>query len=224
VPDILAKTKLIQQLVLVVVIGGILRFGLNNLGWHPPSLEKRLTPALVLWMIFGLYWGIAGLSSAPTRSSESWASTYFHQFVLGVALLLLILSVPGLNGWFLPERFHFLIAAGAIVQAGFLLLAVWARRHLGRNWSAEVRIAMDHQLIRTGPYRSLRHPIYTAMLGMFLGTAIASSQVHALVGLALLVAAYLRKTRLEDQILAQTFGAEFDAYRHNTWALVPLLF
>jgi protein-S-isoprenylcysteine O-methyltransferase Ste14 len=144
--------------------------------------------------------------------------------VLGVALLLLILSVPGLNGWFLPERFHFLIVAGAIIQAGFLLLAVWARRHLGRNWRAEVRIAMDHQLIRTGPYRSLRHPIYTAMLGMFLGTAIASSQLHAIVGLALLVVAYLRKTRLEDQILAQTFGTEFDAYRHDTWALMPLLF
>ena len=60
VPDILAKTKLIKQLVLVVVIGSMLRFGLNSLGWHPPSLEKRLIPALVLWMIFGLYWGIAG--------------------------------------------------------------------------------------------------------------------------------------------------------------------
>jgi protein-S-isoprenylcysteine O-methyltransferase Ste14 len=173
----------------------------------------------VLWVIFSLYWGIAGLNSAPTKSSESWASTSFHQFMLGVALLLLILTVPGLNGRFLPERLHFLVVAGAIVQAGFLLLAVWARRHLGRNWSAEVRIAMDHQLIRTGPYRFLRHPIYTAMLGMFLGTAIASGQVHALIGLALLVVAYLRKTWLEDQILAQTFGAEFDAYRmtHGRW-------
>jgi hypothetical protein len=100
VPDILAKTKLIKQLVLVVVIGGILRFGLNNLGWHPPSLEKRLVPALVLWVIFGLYWSISGLNSAPTRSSESWVSTYFHQFMLCAALLLLIVPVPGLNGWF----------------------------------------------------------------------------------------------------------------------------
>jgi protein-S-isoprenylcysteine O-methyltransferase Ste14 len=151
-------------------------------------------------------------------------STYFHQFMLGVALLLLILSVPGLNGWFLPERLHFLVAVGAIIQAGFLLLAVWARWHLGRNWSAEVRIAVDHELVRTGPYRLLRHPIYTAMLGMFLGTAIASSQFHALLGLAILVVAYLRKTRLEDQILAQAFGADYNAYRRHTWALVPLLF
>ena len=63
------------------------------------------------------------------------------------------------------------------------------------------------------------------MLGMFLGTAIASSQYHALIGLALLVVAYLRKTRLEDQFLAQTFGAaDYNAYRRHTWALVPLLF
>lgn len=103
-------------------------------------------------------------------------------------------------------------------------MAVWARRHLGRNWSAEVRIAVDHQLIRTGPYRFLRHPIYTAMLGMFLGTAIASGQYHALLALALLFLAYLRKTRLEEKILRQTFGAQYDAYRRDTWALVPLLF
>ena len=207
----MAMTKLVKQLALTLAIGVTLSFALTKLGWHPPSLDNRLIPALVLWVIFSLYWGIAGLNSAPTKSSESWVSTYFHQFMLGAALLLLILPVPGLNGWFLPERLHFLVVAGAIVQAAFLLLAVWARRHLGRNWSAEVRIAMDHQLICTGPYRFLRHPIYTAMLGMFLGTAIASCQVHALVGLALLVVAYLRKTRLEDQILAQTFGAEFDA-------------
>ena len=110
-----AKTKLIKQLVLVVVIAGILRFGLNNLGWHPPSLEKKLIPALVLWVIFGLYWGIAGLNSAPTRSSESWVSTYFHQFVLCAALLLLIVPVPVSA---CPASFS--RAVGAIIQAGFL--------------------------------------------------------------------------------------------------------
>jgi protein-S-isoprenylcysteine O-methyltransferase Ste14 len=110
------------------------------------------------------------------------------------------------------------------IQAGFLLLGVWARRHLGRNWSAEVRIAVDHPLIRTGPYRLLRHPIYTAMLGMVLGTAITSGQYPALLGVAILVIAYLRKTHLEEKILLQTLGADYDAYRRDTWALVPLLF
>lgn len=189
-----------------------------------PLLRSRVFPAALLWIIFSIYWGIAGRNSAPTKTSESKASKWFHQIVLNLALLLLFLPVPGLNSWFLPQRFHFLVIIGAIVQAAFILLAAWARRHLGRNWSGAVRIGVDHELVRTGPYRLLRHPIYTAMLGMFLGTAISSSQYHALLGVAILVLAYLRKSRMEEQILQQTFGAAYDAYRHETWGLIPLLY
>jgi protein-S-isoprenylcysteine O-methyltransferase Ste14 len=218
--------KLMKQLVLVLAIGLILRFAITKSGWQLPPLweNRRMSAALFLWLVFGLYWAITGLNSAPTKSSESSASTYFHQFMLVAAFLLVIFPVPRLTGWFLPLTFPFAVGVGVTIQAASLLLAIWARRHLGRNWSAEVRIAVGHQLVRTGPYRWVRHPIYTAMLGMFLGTAIASSQYHALLGLALLVAAYLRKTRLEEQILQQTFGAEYDAYRRGTWALVPWLF
>jgi protein-S-isoprenylcysteine O-methyltransferase Ste14 len=218
--------KLMKQLVLVLAIGLILRFAITKSGWQLPPLweNRRISAALVLWLVFGLYWAIAGLNSAPTKRSESSASTYFHQFMLVAAFLLLILPVPRLTGWFLPLTFPFAMGVGVTIQAASLLLAIWARRHLGRNWSAEVRIAVGHQLVRTGPYRWLRHPIYTAMLGMFLGTAIACGQYHALLGLMLLVIVYLRKTRLEEQILQQTFGAEYDAYRRGTWALVPLLF
>ena len=159
----------------------------------------------------GKEWPIASRNSAPTQNSESKVSTGFHQLLLNAALILLFWPAPGLTGWFLPMRIHFLVPVGASVQAAFILLAVWARRHMGRNWSAEVRIAKDHELVRTGPYRFLRHPIYTAMLGMFLGTAIASSQYHALVGLALLVVASVR-------------NADFEAYRRDTWALAPLLY
>lgn len=219
------KLRLKKELLLAAAVVIVLRIVMAKLGWQPPSLVgTRVFPSLVLWVAFGIYWAIAGLNSAPTQSSESPASTYFHQLLLGTALVLALWPVTGLTGWFLPQRFHFLAPVGVIIQAGFVLLAVWARRHLGRNWSAEVRIAVGHQLIRTGPYRFLRHPIYTAMLGMFLGTAIASSQYHALLALALLFVAYLRKTRLEEKILRQTFGAEYDAYRRDTWALVPLLF
>jgi len=232
-----ATTKLVKQLALVVVICVIVRFAKHKLGWYSASLFaskvdhfdydlewNRVTPAAILWIIFSVYWSIAARNSAPTKSSESKLSTALHQITLNAALVLLFWPVPGLKGWFLPQRFHFLVAIGVILQTAFIFLAVWARRHLGRNWSAEVRIGADHELVRTGPYRMLRHPIYTAMLGMFLGTAIASSQYHALLGVAILVAAYLRKTRLEEQILGQTFGGQYAAYRRDTWALVPLLF
>jgi len=211
--------------ILVWIVRLVLLYLLYRVVRNPwPVLRSRVFPALLLWIGFMVYWGIAGRNSAPTKSSESKASTWVHQIVLTVALLLLFIPVPGLSGWFLPQRLHFLVAAGAVIQGVFILLAIWARRHLGRNWSGTVRIGVDHELIRTGPYRFLRHPIYTAMLGMFLGTAVSSSQYHALLGLAILVLAYLRKTRLEEQILQQTFGAEYDAYRRDTWALVPFLF
>jgi protein-S-isoprenylcysteine O-methyltransferase Ste14 len=175
----------------------------------------------MLWIAFFVYWDIASRNQAPTERSESVGSTYLHQGLLGGALLLLFLQVPGLNGWFIPQRFHAAVAIGAVVQGAFLLLAVWARRHLGRNWAAEVRIGVDHELVRTGPYRWVRHPIYTAMLGMFTGTAIASSQYHALLGVALLFVAYIRKTRLEEEILSRTFPTDYDAYRRSTWRLIP---
>ncbi len=186
--------------------------------------RRRIFPALLLFIGSDMYWAIVGRNSAPAKTSESAVSKWFHQIVLMLAFVLLFWPGPGLTGWFLPQRLHFLVAAGTTVQAAFILLAVWARRHLGRNWSRAVRIGVDHELVRTGPYRLLRHPIYTAVLGMFFGTAIASSQYHALLGSGLLVVAYLRKTRLEEKILQQTFGAEYEAYRRDTWALVPLVF
>jgi protein-S-isoprenylcysteine O-methyltransferase Ste14 len=231
------KRQLVQQVVIAAVVGAALGVALTKTHWLGPSLlarhvnffdydleMNRLTPAIVLWLVFSVYWTIASKDSAQSMSSESKASTAIHQVILNVALLLLFIPVPGLRGWFLPQRFHWLVVVGAIVQIVFFLLAISARRHLGRNWSAEVRIGEGHELVRTGPYRMMRHPIYTAMLGMFVGTAIASSQYHALLGVAMLVVAYLRKTRLEENILRKTFGTEWEAYQRDTWRLVPLVF
>lgn len=231
------KKKLIEQLMVGLVIVGIIDVAITKLGWHPPSFLarnsnhldfdvewNRVFPSIILWVIFSVYWTIASRNSATAKSSESKSSTAFHQIALNVALVLLFWPAPGLTSWFLPQRFHFLVPVGASIQAAFILLAVWARRHLGRNWSAEVRIGEGHELICSGPYHQLRHPIYTAMLGMFVGSAISSSQVHALVGVAILFVAYLRKTRLEEQILRKTFDADYDAYQRDTWALVPFVF
>ncbi len=105
-----------------------------------------------------------------------------------------------------------------------LLLAVWARRLLGRNWSGRITLKVEHELIRSGPYRVVRHPIYTGLLGMYAGAAIVSGQLHALIGLALAVGAYLRKIRLEETNLLKGFGADYRTYRSETWALFPGLF
>ena len=84
-------------------------------------------------------------------------------------------------------------------------------------------IKVDHRLIRSGPYRFVRHPIYTAMLGMFAGTAVVSGQLHAAAGLAMAGFAYWRKIRLEEANLRKAFGPAYDAYRRATGSLVPRL-
>lgn len=78
--------------------------------------------------------------------------------------------------------------------------------------------------MRSGPYRMLRHPIYTAMVGMYVGTALVAGQVHALVGVAMVVIAYWRKIRMEEGKLRDAFGVEYDEYRRATWGLVLRLF
>jgi protein-S-isoprenylcysteine O-methyltransferase Ste14 len=179
--------------------------------------------SLVLWILFSVYWSIASKDRAATKTSESKWSRQLHLFLVNVALLLLILSVPGLTRRFLPAG-RTLVAAGLAIQGAFILLAVWARRRLGSNWSGEVRIAAGHELVRSGPYRFIRHPIYTAVLGMYCGTALVSGEIHALFALVLVTLAYWRKARLEDRALAATFGADHESYRRHTWAMVPFLF
>src|SRR5262249_4838330 len=115
-------------------------------------------------------------------------------------------------------------SVGLALQSCAVILAVWARRHLGRNWSGAIAIKAAHQLVRTGPYRWGRHPIYTGMLGMFLGTALVSADLHALLALAIMVLAYRRKIRLEEQRLHEVFGADYDGYRRDSWSLIPGLF
>ena len=173
-----------------------------------------------LWLIFILYWGAAARNAAPAKRAESPASRQVHELLLNGALLLLFLRIPGLNARWLPVT-PLDVPAGLALQTVCALLAVWARGHLGRNWSGAITEKVDHELVRSGPYRWIRHPIYTAMLGMYLGTALVSGEWHALVGVAMVVVAYWRKIRLEELNLRQVFGTAYDDYRSASWALIP---
>ncbi|HZS07664.1 MAG TPA: isoprenylcysteine carboxylmethyltransferase family protein [Blastocatellia bacterium] len=183
--------------------------------------EPKLWVSGGLWILFIAYWSAAAKNAAPTRSSESPASRQLHQLLMYGSLLLAFLPAPGLGRQWLPMASRIRVPIGLAVQVGSALLAVWARRHLGRNWSGAITAKVDHQLIRTGPYRFVRHPIYSAMLGMFLGTAVVSGELHGLLALVIIAVAYWRKIRIEEQHLRNVFGAEYDDYRKRSWALIP---
>lgn len=120
----------------------------------------RIFPGLLLFFGFGMYWNVAAWNSHPAKLSESSASRSLHQLLWSAAFILTVLPIPGLMAPILP-RTPFWLATGLSLQTAATWLAIWARRHLGPNWSADVRLAIDHQLVQTGPYRRIRHPIYT---------------------------------------------------------------
>jgi protein-S-isoprenylcysteine O-methyltransferase Ste14 len=173
-----------------------------------------------LWIAFSLYWGAAARTESSVRSAESRGSRSFHLLLLNGSMLLIYISLPGLGGRFVPDT-PLVHAIGIAIQATFFLFAAWARRHLGRNWSGDVTVKVDHELVRTGPYRRIRHPIYTAMFGMYAGAAIAIGEWHSLVALGILMLAYARKIGLEETALGTEFGSTYADYRRHSWAVIP---
>lgn len=182
----------------------------------------RLLPGLAIYILFSFYWMLASRNRGEDAAPEAPASSFLHQLLVGLSLLLICLPLPGLTQRLLANS-PLVLAIGLSVELGGVALAIAARRALGRNWSREVRIAVGHELVRSGPYARLRHPIYTGALCISLGLAIASGLLSAFAGLALLIVAYVRKIALEERLLANAFGAAFEQYRASSWALIPFL-
>ncbi len=205
------------QVVIFGLLGAIVALVIH---YRARILSTPLTISALLWIAFQVYWGVAARNSASTVRSESAKSRAFHQNLLMASLLLLFVPLPFLNWRVLPSGAGWVVAGLALHAASFGL-AIVARRTLGRNWSGAITQKAEHELIRSGPYRVVRHPIYTAMLGMSAGTALVSGDLHAFIGVALLAAAYARKIRLEERNLDEVFGAAYDEYRASTWAILP---
>lgn len=189
--------------------------------WSRPSPFMLVAGAV--WFGYTVYWSAAAGRQVEKRSEEPAASRALHRNLLNLGLVLLFVSIPGLRWRFLPQA-AWTAPAGLAVMAVATLLHIWARVHLGRNWTSEVAIQQGHQLVTSGPYRLVRHPVYTALIALALGTAIVSGRIVSLLGAVTFAIAYVRKLRLEEQALGAAFGAQWDEYRRRSWALVPLIF
>ena len=112
--------------------------------------------------------------------------------------------------------------AGIVLTAAGVALAMWARLVLGENWRAAVSsIRKNQELIRMGPYRIMRHPIYTGMLLGLLGTAVVVGEVRSLLALVILGLGFYLKARKEEVFLLREFGAGFEAHAKHTGMFLP---
>ena len=180
----------------------------------------------VAWIAFLLYWRIRAAGTKTTQRVEPAAWPILR--ALTFLIVIVLLSTTGIP---LPWLYRQLWPSGlwpfwigAAITVGGLLFAVWARQYLGRNWSSAVTIKQRHELITTGPYAMVRHPIYTGILTGFLGTAIALSQVRGFIGFVLIFLMLWPKLRMEEEWMRSQFGETYANYAHQTAALVPHLF
>jgi protein-S-isoprenylcysteine O-methyltransferase Ste14 len=175
------------------------------------------------WIVFIVYWIVGALKTRATREKEPFTSRFVVLAVEVVGYLLIFNASTGIG--FLGTRVLPRTLLGPIV--GIVLtwlgiaLAIWARYHLAEYWSARVTIKEGHQLIRTGPYTHLRHPIYSGLILATLGSALVIDRWRCVLGLCLVLAGYCFKAKKEETMLTQQFGEAFREHQKHTGFLIP---
>jgi protein-S-isoprenylcysteine O-methyltransferase Ste14 len=111
---------------------------------------------------------------------------------------------------------------GTILCVSGMIVLIWARQHLGRNWSQIVTIKKGHELVTSGPYSYIRHPMYAGGLIACIGSAVVCSGAWILL-LVFLGAIFLHRVGAEDRLMEQQFPNEYPAYKKRTKALIPFV-
>ncbi|HEY4270813.1 MAG TPA: isoprenylcysteine carboxylmethyltransferase family protein [Candidatus Udaeobacter sp.] len=177
------------------------------------------------WIVFIAIWVLAAISTKRTVYRESRAQRFRYWVLLVTAYFLLIygrqLPYP-LNLRIIPHA-GLIAWTGPVLCIAGLLFALWARLILGRNWSGMVTLKEGHELVEYGPYRFVRHPIYTGMLVMFFATALVQRHLAGFVGVLLMFASFWIKLGLEENLMLQQFPERYAAYRQRTKRIIPFV-
>lgn len=190
------------------------------------NIEIAATIVNVCWGIFAVVWIAASLTNKRSVYRETAAERmrYWIIFIIGILVLIEGRRLPtSINPRIIPLSLTRDWLAVILCVVG-LAFALWARITLGRNWSGTITFKAEHELIVRGPYRIVRHPIYTALLTMFLGTAILIGRVGGVLGLALIFASFWIKLRREEELMLQQFPGQYADYQRRVKRVVPLAF
>lgn len=177
----------------------------------------------ICWIVFFVYWIVAARSVNPMRSQEPSARRIIYLLLIAITLILFNADLPyfgPLNRRFVPLS-YWIALAGTLLTAAGIAFAIWARNHIGKFWSASVSIREGHQLIRSGPYSRIRHPIYTGILVALAGSALAAGTYRAALAFLIILLSLIYKARLEEALLTREFGPAFADHRRHTGFFLP---
>ncbi len=178
-----------------------------------------------IWLLWIVVWIALARGLKPVAQIESLPARLMHVLPLALACYLLAAAcVPlsFLNDRFVPFSPWLPWLSAALTLAG-IAFAIWARMVLAGNWSGSVTLKRGHELVVRGPYRWVRHPIYTGLLAALIGTALARGEWRGLIAVAITTASFWRKLRLEETLMRRQFGETYARYAERVPALVPFL-
>ncbi len=163
-------------------------------------------------------------AAKPARDRRSLWGILLQAF--GYALMWMSFRPPFSSLSKFPGPFALVVAAAAVALAWIsALFAHWAQRTLGQEWSYTARLLEGHRLVTAGPYSIVRDPIYSAMLGLWLATALAVARPFGIVlGIVPMLWGTLLRVRIEDSLLRASFGPVFEEWKTKTPAIIPGLF
>jgi protein-S-isoprenylcysteine O-methyltransferase len=178
-----------------------------------------------MWLALAVVWAAAAVTGKRTARKEPAGSRIGHILTMAVSFGLLFSPAmrPGPLGWRLVPSTGAAAAASLTLTAAGVLFAIWARFCLGGNWSAIVAVKQGHKLVRRGPYRLVRHPIYAGLLLAMAGTAIGFGGLGGFLAVAIALAGFLAKARAEESFMLEEFGAGYEEYRSRVRALIPFV-
>ena len=174
---------------------------------------------LVAWVVFWVYWMASALAAKPGRAR--WGR--FAGARVAILLILLLLIRANVFKGQTTTTDPWLEGVGLVVFASGLVLAVWARVYLGRNWGTPMSEKVGAELVTTGPYRRVRHPIYSGIVLAMVGTAVAVGW-YWLIAAGLLAVYFVYSAFMEERYLTGLFPDAYPAYRRSTKMLIPFIF
>lgn len=173
------------------------------------------------WVGFWLYW-LAAAAGAKHRIPQTRSLTGVGLRIGTVVLVLLLLRTRVLRSNAGALDVPSLQAVGLALFVAGLGIAVWARLHLGRNWGMPMSEAEDPELVTTGPYRSIRHPIYSGVILAMIGTGLAIG-LYWLIGAAATAAYFIYSATVEERTMARLFPTAYPPYKRSTKMLIPFV-
>jgi protein-S-isoprenylcysteine O-methyltransferase Ste14 len=187
------------------------------------SLAKIIISAS--WGVFCVVWLLAALFTKRTVYHESLDRRLRYIIPIALGCYLVFRGYrfgPPFNIRFIPETEAVLVAAAILCLCG-LGLCLWARAVLGRNWSGTVTLKEDHELIVRGPYRLVRHPIYTGLLAMLIATALEHGHIAGVIGLIFAFASFWIKSNYEEEVMRKQFPDRYATYRGQVKRIIPFV-